>query len=79
MIFSKSILYIFDCCDHDLIPSFSLLRMRQELSKLVLRHTNSVGDVVAKTTAQSTIYELLLQGLSVSSLFALLIVFLAYP
>lgn len=67
MIFSKSILYIFEYCDHDLIPSFSLLRMRQELSKLVLRHTNSVGDVVTKAAAQSTIYELILQGLSVSS------------
>ncbi|KAF9464409.1 vacuolar sorting protein [Collybia nuda] len=42
----------------------NLLRMRQELSKLILRHTNNIGDVVTKATAQSTIYELLLQGLS---------------
>lgn len=43
----------------------SLLRLRQELSKLILRHTNGVRDTVAKATAQSTIYEILLQGLSV--------------
>lgn len=42
----------------------NLLRLRQELSKLILRHTNGVHDTVAKATAQSTIYEILLQGLS---------------
>jgi hypothetical protein len=43
----------------------SLLRLRQELSKLILRHTNNINDTVAKATALSTIYEILLQGLSV--------------
>ncbi|KAG5648929.1 hypothetical protein DXG03_000278 [Asterophora parasitica] len=35
-----------------------------ELSKLILRHTNSITDAVAKATALSTTYESLLQGLS---------------
>ncbi|KAG6854864.1 hypothetical protein C0991_012054 [Blastosporella zonata] len=42
----------------------NLLRLRQELTKLILRHTNSITDVVAKATALSSIYESLLQGLS---------------
>ncbi|RDB22540.1 Vacuolar protein sorting-associated protein 52 A [Hypsizygus marmoreus] len=42
----------------------NLLRLRQELSKLVLRHSNTISDVVTRATAQSAIYESLLQGLS---------------
>lgn len=45
----------------------SLLRLRQELSKLLEKHTESIKDPVAKATKQSTLYEGLLQGLSVSS------------
>ncbi|KAG6833901.1 hypothetical protein H0H87_007912 [Tephrocybe sp. NHM501043] len=47
----------------------NLLRLRQELSKLILRHTNSITDVVAKATALSSIYESLLHGSSVSGYF----------
>jgi len=42
----------------------NLLRLRQELSKLILRHTNNINDTVAKATTQSQIYEIILQGLS---------------
>ncbi|RPD67298.1 vacuolar sorting protein [Lentinus tigrinus ALCF2SS1-6] len=42
----------------------NLLRLRQELSKLIITHTDKLGEPVAKASAQSTFYELLLQGLS---------------
>lgn len=45
----------------------SLLRLRQELAKLLEKHTESIKDSVAKATKQSTLYESVLQGLSVSS------------
>ncbi|KAK7061930.1 vacuolar sorting protein [Favolaschia claudopus] len=41
----------------------NLLRLRQELTKLIARHTET-SDPVAKAMAQSAIYESLLQGLS---------------
>jgi hypothetical protein len=44
----------------------SLFRLRQELTKLILKHTEGISDSVAKATTQSTLYEGLLQGLSVS-------------
>ncbi|KAJ7180258.1 vacuolar sorting protein [Mycena crocata] len=42
----------------------NLLRLRQELAKLITRHTEQISEPVAKATAQSTVYEGLLQGLS---------------
>jgi len=42
----------------------NLLRLRQELSKLIVTHTEKTGDPVTKATAQSTMYEALLGGLS---------------
>ncbi|KAI0774158.1 Sac2 family-domain-containing protein [Fomes fomentarius] len=42
----------------------NLLRLRQELSKLITTHTDKLSDAVAKASAQSTFYEQLLQGLS---------------
>ncbi|KAI0939262.1 hypothetical protein AcV5_000731 [Taiwanofungus camphoratus] len=42
----------------------NLLRLRQELSKLITTHTDKIGDTVAKASAQSSLYEALLQGLS---------------
>ncbi|OBZ70084.1 Vacuolar protein sorting-associated protein 52 A [Grifola frondosa] len=42
----------------------ALLRLRQELSKLITTHTDKIGDAVAKASAQSSLYETLLQGLS---------------
>lgn len=48
--------------------SCSLFRLQQELNKLILRHTEQITDPVAKGTKQSSIYEVLLQGLIVSPL-----------
>ncbi|OCH92882.1 Vps52-domain-containing protein [Obba rivulosa] len=42
----------------------NLLRLRQELSKLITTHTDKKTDPVAKATAQSALYDVLLQGLS---------------
>ncbi|KAJ7765024.1 vacuolar sorting protein [Mycena maculata] len=42
----------------------NLLRLRQELAKLITRHTEQISDPVSKATSQSTVYEGLLQGLS---------------
>ncbi|THH02739.1 hypothetical protein EW026_g183 [Hermanssonia centrifuga] len=41
-----------------------LLRLRQELTKLIASYTDKITDPVAKATAQSTVYDALLQGLS---------------
>ncbi|KAI9574682.1 vacuolar sorting protein [Boletus coccyginus] len=41
----------------------NLFRLQQELNKLILRHTEQITDPVAKATKQSSIYEVLLQGL----------------
>jgi len=49
----------------NIIFPLSLLRLRQELVKLITRHTDRISDTVAKATAQSAIYEILLHGLSV--------------
>ena len=43
----------------------SLLRLRQELTKLIETHTEKLGDASAKARAQSRLYEELLQGLNV--------------
>ncbi|KAH0587741.1 hypothetical protein H2248_006500 [Termitomyces sp. 'cryptogamus'] len=48
----------------------NLLRLRQELTKLILRHTNSITDVVKRATALLSIYDSLLQGLSKDTLSA---------
>lgn len=50
---------------------YSLLRLRQELSKLILKHTEKTADPTARSTTQEMLYELLLNGLSVSELFGL--------
>lgn len=44
----------------------SLLRLRQEIAKLIVRHTTQATDALAKARQQSRLYEILLQGLSVS-------------
>jgi hypothetical protein len=48
-----------------LITLCSLLRLRQELEKLVSKHCEKVVDPIARATALSNCYETLLQGLSV--------------
>lgn len=52
-----------------LMCATSLLRLRQELAKLIVTHTDKISEAVAKATAQSTLYDSILQGLSVSVLF----------
>ncbi|KAI0638062.1 Vps52-domain-containing protein [Trametes polyzona] len=42
----------------------NLMRLRQELSKLITTHTDKLGDPAAKARALSKYYEQLLQGLS---------------
>ncbi|KAF7332020.1 Vacuolar sorting protein [Mycena kentingensis (nom. inval.)] len=42
----------------------NLLRLRQELTKLINRHTDQIADPIAKATTQSSLYETLLHGLS---------------
>ena len=44
----------------------SLFRLQQELDKLILRHTDSIADPIARAAKQSSMYEILLQGLIVS-------------
>ncbi|KAG6821582.1 hypothetical protein H0H93_000091 [Arthromyces matolae] len=48
----------------------NLLRLRQELAKLILRHNNAIGDVVTKATALFSAYESLLHQLSDTNLSA---------
>ncbi|KAI6163061.1 vacuolar sorting protein [Pisolithus thermaeus] len=40
----------------------NLFRLQQELDKLILRHTESITDPIARATKRSAIYEILLQG-----------------
>jgi len=42
----------------------NLLRLRQELSKLILKHTEKIEDLAARSIAQERFYGLLLSGLS---------------
>ena len=44
---------------------WSLLRLRQELTKLIETHTGKLSEVPARARARSAIYEELLQGLTV--------------
>ena len=46
------------------LPSKSLLRLRQELLKLITSHTDKITDVAMKATTQCTLYDVILQGLS---------------
>lgn len=66
MIFSKSVsrssFFFFLFASLKFFPS--LLRLRQELTKLIASYTDKITDPVAKATAQSTVYDALLQGLS---------------
>lgn len=43
----------------------SLLRLRQELSKLITHHTDKITDPAAKASALMELYDVLLQNLSV--------------
>ncbi|KAF8351571.1 vacuolar sorting protein [Amanita rubescens] len=45
----------------------NLLRLRQELAKLITRHTSQISDGVSRVTKQASIYQILLQALSRST------------
>ena len=47
-------------------PLRSLLRLRQELTRLIETHTGKLSEVPARARARSAIYEELLRGLTVS-------------
>lgn len=70
MIFSKYVPIAPPAVVHILIcaPLCSLLRLRQELSKLIVTHTDKQTDPAAKARALCKFYEQLLQGLSVCTL-----------
>ncbi|TFK75767.1 Vps52-domain-containing protein [Pluteus cervinus] len=42
----------------------NLMRLRQELTKIITKHTDQMRDPAAKATLQSSIYDILLRGLS---------------
>uniref|UniRef100_A0A0W0EZH1 Vacuolar sorting protein n=1 Tax=Moniliophthora roreri TaxID=221103 RepID=A0A0W0EZH1_MONRR len=42
----------------------NLLRLRQELQKLIEKQTGQISDPISKATMQSNVYEILLQGLN---------------
>jgi len=63
IVFFNSFVALTDQEDETMIFS-NLLRLRQELTKLIAKHTEQIKDSVAKATTQSTLYEGLLQGLS---------------
>ncbi|KAG6333668.1 hypothetical protein ID866_5426 [Astraeus odoratus] len=58
----QSFVLLTDDAEETMIFS-NLLRLQQELDKVILRHTESIADPVAKASKQSSIYEILLQGL----------------
>ena len=65
MIFSKYVGW--DVLEHsaDTFTYPSLLRLRQEVSKLILKHTEKIDDPAARSATQGRFYESLLSGLSV--------------
>ena len=64
MIFSKCVLSYLQKRREGL-TAHSLLRLRQEVAKLIIRHVSQSGDNASKAKAQVRIYGFLLQGLSV--------------
>ncbi|EAU84667.2 hypothetical protein CC1G_00186 [Coprinopsis cinerea okayama7 len=61
--FFNSFVYLTEHEEETMIFS-NLQRLREELVKLVNRHTERITDRVTRATAQSAIYEVILQGLS---------------
>ncbi|KAF8192463.1 vacuolar sorting protein [Pholiota molesta] len=63
VVFFNSFVYLTDSEADNMIFS-NLLRLRQEVAKLIVRHTTQNNDALAKAKEQSKIYGILLQGLS---------------
>lgn len=61
--FFNSFVYLTEHEEETMIFS-NLKRLRDELVNLINKHTEKISDVVAKATAQSALYEIILQGLS---------------
>lgn len=66
MIFSKYVGCFFLSITIGLMNFLSLLRLRQELSKLIDKHASQGNDTLAKVKSQNKFYSIPLQGLSVS-------------
>jgi hypothetical protein len=67
MIFSKCVVQSRQQTDFSYrSPLHSLLRLRQELTRLIETHTGKLSEVPARARARSAIYEELLRGLTVS-------------
>ncbi|KAF8974178.1 Sac2 family-domain-containing protein [Flammula alnicola] len=63
VVFFNSFVFLTDSEADNMIFS-NLLRLRQEVAKLIIRHTGQGNDTLAKAKEQSKIYGILLQGLS---------------
>ena len=48
-----------------MVVPHSLLRLRQELTKLIETHTGKISEASGRARARSAVYEQLLQGLTV--------------
>lgn len=53
--------------DLDAKCTFSLLRLRQELTKVIAKHINTIRESAQRFKLQLSIYNILLSGLGVSS------------
>ena len=66
MIFSKCVVSEFVSRQTNVyLPLHSLLRLRQELTRLIEAHTSKLSEAPARARARSAVYEELLQGLMV--------------
>ncbi|KJA29930.1 hypothetical protein HYPSUDRAFT_153092 [Hypholoma sublateritium FD-334 SS-4] len=63
VVFFNSFVFLTDSEADNMIFS-NLLRLRQEIAKLIVRHTTQGNDTLVKARQQSKFYEILLQGLS---------------
>ncbi|KDR83878.1 hypothetical protein GALMADRAFT_236339 [Galerina marginata CBS 339.88] len=63
VVFFNSFVFLTDNETENMIFS-NLLRLRQEVAKLIIRHTGQTSDVLVKAKEQSRFYGILLQGLS---------------
>ncbi|KAF4619757.1 hypothetical protein D9613_005158 [Agrocybe pediades] len=63
VVFFNSFVFLTDNESENMIFA-NLLRLRQEVGKLIIRHTSQVSDTLSKAKEQSKFYEILLQGLS---------------
>ncbi|PPQ77350.1 hypothetical protein CVT25_010932, partial [Psilocybe cyanescens] len=63
VVFFNSFVFLTDNESENMIFS-NLLRLRQEVAKLIIRHTTQMSDTLSRAKEQSKFYGILLQGLS---------------